>query len=358
MSGVHLVAAYGSIFMLTPSPDALPQSNPGFSRMFARGRLTLGVLFAIESYSGDAPTMRNQIALGRGAEQAGFAALGIRDVPLRDPGFGDLGQIYDPWTWLGYVAGQTESIPLFTAAIVLPLRHPVHTAKAAASIDQFTGGRLVLGIASGDRPVEFPAFAVDRERRGEMFREQVRYLKVAWGNAFPEIESRYGALGGADLVPKPVSARVPLIVAGNSQQSIEWIAQHADGWITYQRTLASQVELIRHWHETVAQVSPGSFKPFAQPYYIDLAENPDEGPTPIHNGHRLGRNWLMRTLEALERAGANHVLLNLKYGTRPAEAVMEELAAHVVPRFPAHGGGNAGDARSPLLNSGTEALAR
>lgn len=323
--------------MLTPSPDTAPQSNPGFSRMFARGRLTLGVLFAIESYSGDAPTMRDQIALARRAEQAGFAALGVRDVPLRDPGFGDLGQIYDPWTWLGYVAGQTESIALFTAAIVLPLRHPLHTAKAAASVDRLTGGRFVLGIASGDRPVEFPAFAVEREERGAMFREQVEYLNAAWGQMYPAIESRYGTLSGADLVPKPISARVPLIVTGNSQQSIEWIAQNADGWITYQRSLDSQVQLIRHWHDTVEAVVPDTFKPFAQPYHIDLAADPDESPTPIHNGHRLGRSWLIRILETLERAGANHVLLNLKYGSRPAEAVIEELATHVVPHFPAHG---------------------
>ncbi len=321
--------------MLNPSPDASPRNNSGFSRMFARSRLTLGLLFAIEAYPGDAPTMRNQIALARRAERAGFAALGVRDVPLRDPQFGDLGQIYDPWTWLGYVAGQTESIALFTAAIVLPLRHPLHTAKAAASIDQLTGGRFVLGVASGDRAVEFPAFAVDREQRGAMFREQVEYLKHVWGETMPALKSRYGVLNGADLVPKPVAARVPLVVTGNSQQSIEWIAEHADGWITYQRSLERQVEMIKHWHATVKAVAPGSFKPFAQPWHIDLAANPDEAPTLIHNGHRLGRNWLMRMLETLEHAGANHVLFNLKYGTRPASEVVEELATHVVPRFPA-----------------------
>lgn len=321
--------------MLTPSPHAAPQANPGFSRMFARGSLTLGLTFAIESYPGDAPTMQDQIPLARKAEHAGFAALGVRDVPLRDPGFGDLGQIYDPWTWLGYVAGQTESIALFPAAIVLPLRHPLHTAKAAASIDQLTGGRLVLGIASGDRPVEFPAFGVDRDERGAMFREQVEYLNVVWGRTSPGIESRYGTLHGADSVPKPIAARVPLIVTGNSQQSVDWIASNADGWITYLRPLDFQVELIRQWHNTVDAVAPGTFKPFALPYKIDLVADPDVSPTPIHNGRRLGRSWLMRHLEALERAGANHVLLNLKFGSRPAEAVLDELATHVVPRFPA-----------------------
>ncbi len=321
--------------MLTPATGIAPQSNPGFSRMFARDRLTLGVLFAIESYAGDAPTMADQIRLARRAEAAGFAALGVRDVPLRDPGFGDLGQIYDPWTWLGYVAGQTSSIALFTAAIVLPLRHPLHTAKAAASIDRLTGGRLVLGIASGDRAVEFPAFGVDHGDRGALFREQVGYLETVWGHSYHQVHSTYGTLDAADLVPKPVAARVPLIITGNSQQSVDWIARKADGWITYPRRMDIQVELIRQWHNTVETVAPGAFKPFAQPYHIDLTADPDVSPTPIHGGHRLGRSWLMRHLEALERAGANHVLFNLKYGSRPAEAVLEELATHVVPRFPA-----------------------
>lgn len=320
--------------MLTPSPSA-PQRNPGFARMFAPGRLTLGVLFAIESYAGDAPSMRGQIHLARGAEQAGFAALGVRDVPLRDPGFGDLGQIYDPWTWLGYVAGQTDAIALFTAAIVLPLRHPLHIAKAAASVDQLTGGRLVLGIASGDRAVEFPAFGIEHEARGSMFREQVEILRTVWGQAYPQIRSPYGTLQAADLVPKPVSKRVPLIVTGNSQQSIDWIAREADGWITYPRALEIQVQRIRQWHASVEAAAPGAFKPFAQPYHIDLVADPDAEPMPIHGGHRLGRSWLMRYLEGLEGAGANHVLFNLKYGSRPAEAVLDEIAIHVLPRFPA-----------------------
>ncbi|WP_342052202.1 MULTISPECIES: LLM class oxidoreductase [unclassified Cupriavidus] len=321
--------------MLTAAAERPPQSNPGFSRMFAPGQLTLGVLFAIESYPGDAPTMKNQIRLARLAESAGFASLGVRDVPLRDPSFGDLGQIYDPFSWLGYVAGQTSSIALFTAAIVLPLRHPLHTAKFAASIDRLSDGRLVLGIASGDRAIEFPAFGVDHANRGALFREQVAFLETAWGQNFPRISSPYGLLDGADPVPKPVARRVPLIVTGNSQQSVDWIARKADGWITYPRRLDMQTELIRNWHDTVETVAPGAFKPFAQPYHIDLVADPDVSPTPIHGGHRLGRSWLMRHLEALERAGANHVLFNLKYGSRPAEAVLEEIATHVVPRFPA-----------------------
>ena len=136
--------------------------------------------------------MRDQERLARRAEELGFAALWVRDVPLRDPTFGDIGQIYDPWVYLGWIAAQTRDIALATGSIVLPLRHPLHTAKAAASVDQLTQGRLVLGVASGDRPVEFPSFGVDFERRGSLFRENFRVIREVLADEFPVVRSSYG----------------------------------------------------------------------------------------------------------------------------------------------------------------------
>ena len=121
-------------------------------------------------------TMANQVALARRASELGFAALWFRDVPLLDPRFGDAGQIYDPWTYLGFIAARTRDIALATGSIVLPLRHPLHVAKAAASVDVLSGGRMVLGVATGDRPIEFPAFGRPFETRGEA------YLREFWAN--------------------------------------------------------------------------------------------------------------------------------------------------------------------------------
>ncbi|MDZ4872255.1 MAG: Alkanal monooxygenase alpha chain [Chroococcidiopsis cubana SAG 39.79] len=105
--------------------------------------------------------MQRQVALVKQAEQADFAAVWVRDVPLHDPNFGDVGQVFDPFVYLGYLAACTNKITLATGSAVFTLRHPLDLAKAAASIDQLSGGRLVLGVASGDRPVEFPAYGID-----------------------------------------------------------------------------------------------------------------------------------------------------------------------------------------------------
>lgn len=152
-------------------------THRAFRTMFVEGRLTLGVFAPIEAYHGSIPTMRDHLARIRQAERLGFAALWVRDVPLYDPSFGDVGQIYDPWVYLGYMARHTRNIALATGSIVVPLRHPLHVAKAAASIDQLSGGRLVLGVASGDRAVEFPAFGLLAEARGERFRDSFGLLR-------------------------------------------------------------------------------------------------------------------------------------------------------------------------------------
>lgn len=316
------------------NPTAPPSSSPGFRRMFVPGRMTLGVFFPIESYAGDEPSMLDQAALARLAESGGFAALWLRDVPLRDRSFGDTGQVYDPWVWLGYIAAQTQSIALATGAIVLPLRHVLHVAKAAASVDRLSGGRLVLGVATGDRPVEFPLFGRSFESRGEEFRSQVETLRRIWREDL-STEDGLLARNRVDIVPKPFAGGVPLLVTGRSQQTLEWIAANADGWVTYPRPLPTQKDVAALWRSTTAVVAPDAFKPLAQSLYIDLDESPTALPVPIHLGYRLGRYGLCDLLRRLADFGVHHVVLNLKYGSRPAREVLDELATYITPLFPA-----------------------
>ena len=314
-----------------------PSFNRGFRRMFRPGRLTLGLIFPIESYGlvhWDMPTMAGQDQMAKTAETLGFAALWVRDVPLRDPNFGDVGQIYDPWTWLGVVTANTRDIALATGSIILPLRHPLHVAKAAASIDHLSGGRLVMGVGSGDRPIEFPAFAVPYEERGPRLAESMAFIRRAWASEYPFIRSPLGTLQHADLVPKPHAAGIAMLVTGHSQQSLEWIAANSDGWLTYARHPAHQKPLADRWRALTGDAAPGLFKPFAQGLHVDLAEDADEDPRLIHNGYRLGRKRLIELFEVQQHIGVNHCIINLKFARRPAAEAVQEIAEEVLPLFP------------------------
>ncbi|UUF12440.1 MULTISPECIES: LLM class oxidoreductase [Flavobacterium] len=308
--------------------------QPGFKRTYQPNKLTLGLFYPIEAYQGEAPTMENHIEIAQQAEDAGFAALWLRDVPLRDPNFGDLGQIFDPFVYLGFLAAKTKNIALATGAIVLPIRNPLHLAKAATSIDQLSGGRLLLGLASGDRPVEFPAFGVDMDERGEIFREYFEVFRKFQKTSFETIEWSGGLLSRADMVPKPVTQEVPLLITGHSQQSLDWIAKNGHGWVSYPRSPEQQKNIIQEYRAAVQRNCGTLFKPFSQSLYIDLSVQPDDPLQPIHLGYKLGRNVLLELLELLESIGVNHVILSLKYSQRPAGEVIEELRKYVVPRFP------------------------
>ncbi len=287
----------------------------------------------IETYAQrPVPTMTRHLERVQLAEELGFSAVWLRDVPFNVPSFGDAGQTYDPFVYLGLLAGQTKQIALGVASVILPLRHPAHVAKAAATADVFSGGRLILGVASGDRPDEYPALNLPFADRGARFRESFDYIRHM-GEDSPAFENTYGSPRAAmDMLPKPVSGKLPLLITGGSQQAPEWIAHNGDGWIIYPRQTSLQAQIIRDWQARVkAAGSPD--KPVMQPLYVDLTDDPETRPQPIHLGFRLGTSYLRSHLKSLEEIGVNHVALNLRFNQNDTETTLKRLAADILPDF-------------------------
>ena len=307
--------------------------NRGYNAVFRPNRLSLGLVVPIETYAkGPVPTMNHDIKRVQLAEALGFAAIWLRDVPFNVPSFGDAGQMYDPFVYLGLLAGQTERMALGVASIILPLRHPAHVAKAAASIDVLSGGRLILGVASGDRPEEYPALNVPFQDRGKRFRESFDYIRQMGVNA-PVFDNAYGSpKDGMDMLPKPYTGKLPLLITGGSQQDPEWIAENGDGWMLYPRQATAQVQTIRAWRARVEAAGRPN-QPVMEPLYIDLAEDPDTPPKPIHLGLRLGAHHLRTYLKTREEIGVNHVALNLRFNQEDIETTMKRLADDVLPDF-------------------------
>lgn len=136
-------------------PSMIPyQQHRGFSRTFTPGHLSLGLFFPLEAFGGDIPSMLNQVALAKRAEELGFCALWFRDVPLRDPNFGDVGQAFDPWVYMGYMAAHTSEIALGSASLpslytilcTRPRRQPASITVERRSLDS---GRSLRRSPSG-----------------------------------------------------------------------------------------------------------------------------------------------------------------------------------------------------------------
>jgi luciferase-type oxidoreductase len=274
------------------------------------------------------PNMERHAEYARLVDQLGFKSMWIRDVPFFDPDrFGDAAQLFDPFAYLGYLAAITRDVILATGAIVLPLRHPYHVAKAAATVDQLSDGRFVMGIATGDRPVEFPIFGVEAEKKGEILRQSVHMIKEAWSKDNMLFDNQL------DLLPKPVQHTIPLIMAGRGNQTLEWIVQHMDGWFNYPRGIASTAHQIAEWEKAHEDLGMVERKPYITAYHLDLHEHPYHPAKPFKFGATIGRNELLRYLKRLEEIGVSHVAFNFRHSQRPIPEVLHELAEHVLPEF-------------------------
>lgn len=299
-------------------------------------RLSLGLYLPLEAYEGPVPTLERHVERAQLAEALGFEALWFRDVPLNVPNFNDAGQIHDPFVYMGYLAAHTERIALATGSAIVTFRHPILAAKAAASADVLSQGRVALGVASGDRIEEFPAFGCDHARRGALFRDSFQSVRRLLNEPFVEMEpSAYGHLEGkGDLLPKPWGGeRIPMYVTGYSGgQSLDWIARHADGWIFFPLEITKlQHKMLEYRAALRRQDQPR--KPYLQSLYIDLLEDPAAPPKTNPLGFRSGRNYLLEQLKRMEVTGVNHVMLVLRPASRPVEEVMDELGKEVLPHF-------------------------
>ena len=311
-------------------------TDAAFARAYASvlgaGHLTLGLMTPLVRAPGEPADLARETALAARADALGIAALWTRDVPLIVPqgSAREAAVLDDPFIWLTVLAGATASAALGTAAAVLPLRQPLHVAKAAWSLDRLSGGRFILGVGSGDRPEELAPFGVDTAPE-VLFRERWHTLAAALA---PDGAARHELLastGGYAPTP-PATSRIPLLAVGTARQSLQWIAAHADGWATYHREEARQQGRIALWERALAERAGGVPKPFVQSLQLELLADPDAPAQPLELGLRAGRRALLGYFERMAALGVAHMLVNLQ-GPRPVGDQIEELGREIVPRL-------------------------
>ncbi len=181
-------------------------------------------------------------------------------------------------------------------------------------------------MATGDRDPEFPAFGVDREARGDRFREAVETLRTVWREDYPGLEGEWGAReGDLDVVPKPTAGTLPLLPTGHARQSREWIAEHGDGWLFYHlpdRTLERYLEAWR---------ADAGDKPFAMAVRVELADDRTADPEPLHLGYRAGVEWFRDYFARLDELGVDRAIVSIENEdserglTRFADEIVDEL---------------------------------
>ncbi len=138
---------------------------------------------------------------------------------------------YEPLTLLSYVAARTRRVRLGTSVLVLPYHNPIRLAKAAATLDVLSGGRLILGVGVGAVEHEMVAMGTPFKERGAFTDEAIAAMRALWSQAEPRFDGRYSRFAGMPFSPKPrQTPSIPLVIGGVSPAAIRRAARLGDGW--------------------------------------------------------------------------------------------------------------------------------
>jgi probable F420-dependent oxidoreductase len=181
------------------------------------------------------------VQVAQEAERLGFASVWVLERMLRPIApvmlFGSLRPMqtpyaiaYDPIETLTYVAAHTDHIKLGTSVLAALFHVPAMLAKRLATLDQFSGGRVIAGLGQGTINAEFDAAKIPLKRRGAGFEEFVAALRAAWGPDPVSFSGRFYHIPESEIGPKPVQpGGPPILFGGRSPASVQRAARITDG---------------------------------------------------------------------------------------------------------------------------------
>ena len=168
------------------------------------------------------------------AEEAGLDSVWVHDHVFNvGHVFDRIGgkPYYEPLTLLTYVAARTRRVRLGTSVLVLPYHNPVRLAKAAATLDVLSGGRLIMGVGVGLIEKEIRAMGSPYAERGAFTDEAIAAMRALWTQDEPKFYGKYSHFDGMKFSPKPSQKpAIAIVIGGVSRPAIRRAVRLGDGW--------------------------------------------------------------------------------------------------------------------------------
>lgn len=168
----------------------------------------------------------------RAIESSGFDSVWMGDHLLYRHADGVARGPYEVWTGLAAVAEMTERVELGPLVASTSFHSPVMLAKKAATVDDISGGRLILGLGAGWNRVEYEAFGFPFDRRVDRFEEAFTVIRTLLRDGFIDFRGRYYTFRDAELVPRP-RPDIPLLIGSRGPRMLRITVPHVDMWNTW-----------------------------------------------------------------------------------------------------------------------------
>jgi probable F420-dependent oxidoreductase len=137
---------------------------------------------------------------------------------------------HDALTTLTWAAARTERVKLGTSVLVAPYLHPMNLAKALATLDQLSGGRVIAGLGVGSLPEENAVLGVGYDDRGRYADEAIQVMQTLWDDGAASFAGDHFSFSGVISSPKPIQTPLPVWIGGTGRPARRRAARFGQGW--------------------------------------------------------------------------------------------------------------------------------
>jgi probable F420-dependent oxidoreductase len=235
----------------------------------------------------------------------------------------------DPIGTMFFVAACTETLKLGPTVLILGYRPPVLTAKAIASLDHLSGGRVILGVGVGWMREEFAVLGMPYDHRGKRADEQLELFQAFFTEARPSYSGEFYDVPEVGFEPKPVNGSVPIWVGGDSEAAFRRIARFGDALHAAFQPLATVQASWARVRDVAAEAGrdPASLR-LSVRLYLD-----PEGSMPAAKSIAGSNAEMVDTIGRWAAIGVDHILLDpvASGGLTGRRAAMERFMLDVAP---------------------------
>lgn len=284
-----------------------------------------------------------------------FDRLGFDSVWLNDHLYGIPGPqipILEAWTTLSAVAAVTQRVQLGTLVTPIGFRNPALLAKMAATVDNISNGRVIVGVGSGWFQMEYSGYGFEFpsvKQRLEELDEAVRLMKQMWTEPQSTFEGRHFHTDAVFCEPKPIRQPHPPILIGGAGEKVllHLVARHADIWnnlAVHQAELAAKVDVLKR-HCAAVHRDPATLR-ISQQCLVVIGENEADAKTKvekaavIYGGHMGagGPHSICGTADQCAERIEQHIALGctmfvIEFYGRDTREPAQLFAETVMPRF-------------------------
>jgi alkanesulfonate monooxygenase SsuD/methylene tetrahydromethanopterin reductase-like flavin-dependent oxidoreductase (luciferase family) len=197
---------------------------------------------AASDSDGGRPSWPAIVSFARAAEAYGLDSVWMFDHFFHKPSGGPIDGQLEAWTVVSALAAATDRVEIGTLVLCSSFRHPSMVAKMAATADEVSGGRLILGLGTGWHDAEYDAFGFPKDHRVDRFEEALGIVVPMLRGKTVTFDGDYFTTRDAVLEPAP-SRDIPVLVAAFGPRMLRLTARHADAWNT--AWLGAPDELLR-----------------------------------------------------------------------------------------------------------------